>query len=552
MHNIVVTIVDEAQPSIAITGGSVAVGGWHRGDQDVSLYASDATGVKLVEVVIDGHKGGGAPGQCNDWTPRPCEDLARRVSLPGSLFRGDGRHTVIVRAYDGASNVRDIQREVLIDNTAPPQPVELAVEGGDGWRAANAFSVTWRNPVQAAAPITAARYRICPASNAIGDAKGCVHGIAKGRNVEQLEGIGVPRPGDWRLTIWLEDEAGNTDAERSITIRGLRFDNDAPELVFEAQRSSDPTRVRVFAGDKTSRIGGAWIEARRRGEGAWRSLETTIDGKGFSATLDDERLPKGRYELRARARDLAGNERTIDEDSDGRPATRDLPLRLGTSLAVGRPTRVRARGTNGKRRYRTKLVAKPRARFGRTIPLSGRLTMPGANPLAGAAIEVWERVKLPNAQWKRAGQLRTSAAGRFRFKALRGPSRILRFRYPGTATIRARSTEVDLRVRAATSMKVTMSRVVNGEEVRFRGRLKGRQTGETGKLIYLQVYSRGRWATFATPRANKRSGQWNVPYRFTATRGTVTYRFRALIPRESMFPYETGKSRSVRVIVRGL
>jgi hypothetical protein len=129
---------------------------------------------------------------------------------------------------------------------------------------------------------------------------------------------------------------------------------------------------------------------------------------------------------------------------------------------------------------------------------------------------------------------------------------VLRFRYPGTETIRAQSSEVDLRIRAATSMRVTARRVVNGEEVRFYGRLKGRQLGGIGKLLHLQVYTRGRWSTFATPRANRRTGAWRIPYRFTATRGTVDYRFRALVPREPSFPYETGTSRAVRVTVRGL
>ena len=178
--------------------------------------------------------------------------------------------------------------------------------------------------------------------------------------------------------------------------------------------------------------------------------------------------------------------------------------------------------------------------------------MPGANPLAGAEVEVWERIKLPAAGWRRVSVLRTSRTGRFRFKALRGPSRTLRFRYPGTATIRSRSTQIDLGVRAKTSFRANRSRVVNGEEVRFHGRLKGRQTGETGKLLYLQVYTRGRWSTFATPRANRATGLWSEPYRFSATRGLVRYRFRALIPRETSFPYETGRSRSVRVTVRGL
>ena len=116
-----------------------------------------------------------------------------------------------------------------------------------------------------------------------------------------------------------------------------------------------------------------------------------------------------------------------------------------------------------------------------------------------------------------------------------------RFRYPGTATIRSRSTQVDLGVRAMTSFRVTAIRVVNGEEVRFHGRLRVGRPGDTGKLLHLQVYTRGRWSTFATPRANRETGLWSVPYRFSATRGLVRYRFRVLIPREARFPYETGR-----------
>jgi hypothetical protein len=103
-----------------------------------------------------------------------------------------------------------------------------------------------------------------------------------------------------------------------------------------------------------------------------------------------------------------------------------------------------------------------------------------------------------------------------------------------------------------TSFRTNRSAVVNGEEIRFHGRLKGRQPGTLGKLLHLQVYTRGRWSTFATPRANSVSGLWSQAYRFSATRGLVRYRFRVLIPREASFPYETGTSRSLRVTVRGL
>ena len=85
-------------------------------------------------------------------------------------------------------------------------------------------------------------------------------------------------------------------------------------------------------------------------------------------------------------------------------------------------------------------------------------------------------------------------------------------------------------------MKVTKRHVVNGEEVRFHGRLKGRQTGDTGKLIHLQVYTRGRWSTFATPRASRERAPGASPYRFTATRGTVTLSVPGLDPARVDFP----------------
>jgi hypothetical protein len=255
--------------------------------------------------------------------------------------------------------------------------------------------------------------------------------------------------------------------------------------------------------------------------------------------------------VRARAVDHAGNERTTDRRADGEPLALTLPLRITTRLVAGRPKRVRARGSRGARRYRIVLVDRPQSRYGRTIPLRGRLTTPGANPLAGREIEVFELATIPGATWRRIATVATSRTGRFTFKALRGPSRILRFRYPGTETIRGRSAEVSLRVRAATSLRASRRNVVNGEEVTFRGRLKG-QPIPPGKLVELQAYSRRRWLTFATPRANRLSGLWSHRYRFAATRGNVRYRFRARVPRETGYPYETGTSATIRVSVRGL
>jgi hypothetical protein len=241
-------------------------------------------------------------------------------------------------------------------------------------------------------------------------------------------------------------------------------------------------------------------------------------------------LPRGRYELRARAVDRAGNERSTQAMADGERATRTLPLRIATRLAVGAPKRIRARDAKGKVRIRTVLQMSPRTRYGRTIPIRGRLTMPGGNPLAGADVEVWERIKLASADWRRVSVLRTTRTGRFRFRALRGPSRTLKFRYPGHRNDPLAHDAGGARRSRDDHVPRQPDRVVNGEEIRFHGRLKGRQRGETGKLLYLQVFTRGRWSTFATPRANRATGVWSEPYRFSATRGLVRYRFRVLIP----------------------
>ena len=546
LKDVIVTVNEGIPPAVAITGGSVTAGGWRSGNQDVHYSASDPTGIRGVEVFVDGQLRGVAGGSCNDWSARPCEDAGGGFPLLGQYFAGDGQHTVTLRAVDAAGNAQVATRDVRIDHAAPAQPINALLLGADAWRSTNLFTLQWRNPGQTAAPIGGVRYTICPVRD---PRAACAPSEQRARSIQSLVDLKVPGPGEWRVKLWLEDEAGNADPERSVTVSGLRFDDTPPELAFEEPSSSNPTRISVRASDKTSGIGEASIEVKRRRENAWRSLATAITPDGFSASLDDETMPKGSYELRARAKDLAGNERSTQDQLDGQPATRALPLRIRTRLTVGKLKRVRTRRARGK--YRTILVVRPRARYGLTIPLTGRLTTPGANPLAGANVEVWRRVKLPSAIWQRIGQVKTTRTGRFRFKALRGPSRTLRFRYPGTATIRATSKEVDLRVRAVTSLKVTQARVVNGEEIRFHGRLKGRQYGETGKLIHLQVYTRGRWSTFATPRANRATGAWSLPYRFTATRGRVRYRFRAVVPRETSFPYETGVSRSVPVTVRG-
>jgi hypothetical protein len=248
--------------------------------------------------------------------------------------------------------------------------------------------------------------------------------------------------------------------------------------------------------------------------------------------------------VRARARDHAGNERSTETT----PMSITLPVRLETELAVGRSKMVRAGVRNRRRRV---LIRKPRARYGRPIKLTGRLMSPGGNPLVERDVEIFERLKLPGTAWRPIATVRTGRSGRFRFRALPGPNRLLRFRYAGTPTVQGATSVVVLRIRATSGMRVSRRSVVNGDEVVFRGRVQGQPIPPTGKLLQLQVFSRGDWLTFATPRANAQ-GRWRYRYRFTATRGVTRYRFRVRLPREAGYPYFPGISKTVGVKVTGL
>jgi hypothetical protein len=293
------------------------------------------------------------------------------------------------------------------------------------------------------------------------------------------------------------------------------------------------------------------LEIQREGTPTWTELPVSVSSDGFSAQIDDGELPDGRYLVRAHVTDAAGNVRTITTMPDGLVAALMLPVRIKTRLAVGHVKRVARKSRHGKKRYRRILVTRPRSRYGRTVRVNGRLTTPGANPVAGAPVEVWQQIELPGAPWTRIAEIRTSRTGRFTFRALRGPSRLLRFRYAGTATIRSRTSIVDLRVSARSSLRVDRHRVLNGDFVTFRGRVHGRPLPAGGKLVELQVFSRRQWRTFAQPRADAATGRWLYRYRFEAITGRVQFRFRARIRKEATYPFELGTSRRVRVTVRG-
>lgn len=531
--NVVVRVQDFSQPGLGLVGGGLAGGGWLRGVQGIAFDASDNVGIRETRVRVDGQEIAARGKPCDYSLRVPCPQGGDHYTIDTATARPDGAHTLTAEAVDSAGNAGQLSRTVLIDNSPPAQPLEVTVDGGQEWRSRNDFRLAWRNPPpDGGAPIAGAAYELCPA-----DGGACETVRRDGNELTRLDGIRVPRAGEYVVRVWLRDEAGNEDKKTAGQPVRLRLDDEAPELAFDGPDPSDPVRVAVRVSDRTSGIAGGEIELRRRGSQAWRPLDARLDGGHLVGHLPDETLPDGTYELRARAFDRAGNERSSDRRADGQRMEVTLPARTKTFL--------RARIAKSDRRGRS------RVRFGRRARIAGRLTSAGRGPIAGASVVVLQMPRRDGATFTQLATVTSSRTGRFSYRAPAGTTRTLRFRHPGSPTIRPATRDVPLRVAASTTFGVSERFALNGETVTFSGRLRSGPVPAAGKIVELQARVRHHWRTFATSRTDAQ-GLWRYAYRFDGTRGRQVYTFRARVPREAEYPYEVGHSGRRRVTVVGL
>lgn len=232
-----------------------------------------------------------------------------------------------------------------------------------------------------------------------------------------------------------------------------------------------------------------------------------------------------------------------------------LPLRASTVLQAGvvktRTVRRRVRRHGRRRVTRDRVdILRPsaRVRFGGQTPVQGRLENAAGQPIAGAEIQVFSRSSVTPEQL--VGVVGTDAQGRYSYMAPADASRTLRFVYNGSAVTLPAQREVTLFVRAASTIRVNRRRLVNGQAVRFGGQVRSLPTPPAGKLVELQVVLSGRWQTFRTTTTDP-NGRWSVRYRFRRSCGILHYRFRARLPAEAGYAFETWRTQVVTVRVRG-
>ena len=546
-----ITVVDPLLPSVQILQDTAfTLGQWVRGEQTVNYDAADNVGVKVARAVVGGAAFGEHWRGCYYAQQTPCPNGPGAIRVDTGVL-GEGTQTLAVTADDAAENVAaSTPVTVRVDNTAPGA-VPLQVEGGEAWRNQNDFDLTWENPdVGDRAPIASAHYRLCRA-----DGNGCADGSQSGAGIRRLADLHMPAPGEWQLRLWREDAAGNQEPANASVPVTLRFDPEPPQLGFEPPPASDPTLVSVLVTDQVSGLAAGQIELSREGSGVWQGLPTKQESSRLLARIDDAALPPGTYLLRATARDHAANQNSTDKWVDGRPVAVNLPLRMPTALragVIGRRTERTTVERGGKRRRVRREVPtfEPSARvsFGRQVTIGGRLENRDGQPLPDAEVQILSRSATSPEQL--VGALRTDAQGSFTYVTPASSTRTLRFVYHGTPLTLPTASEVSLFVPAASSIRARPRHVRNGQAVHFVGRLRSLPPPAAGKLIELQVVLSGQWQTFRTTLTDAQGG-WRVPYRFRRTCGVTRYRFRARLPAEAGYPFETGLTRPIRIKVRG-
>ena len=414
LYSAVVTLQDDSAPGIASIGGSLWSDGWKRATQTLAFHAEDNSGIKQTAVLVDGQ----VLTSTNAWV---------RLHTHGAVSTGRGHLSDQyagdqrgVRSPKCASPSRRPAIRERCRGDGARQPPPGAPRGDGGWRQGPQGSEL---VCDAAAESTSraancrGRGELCPASGS----SGCVRGSKDGAGITAVTAIEVPRAGDWKLTLWLRDQAGNETQTNAAAPVRLRYDDEAPSAVFAPIDSKDPTRLVVQASDGVSGIGSGSVEIRPQGSETWASIAATVDGGRLVATLPDEQLPDGVYELRGHAVDRAGNERTTTALADGTAMTVTLPVRAKTALTGGRRRVVKRAGrtvatlqpvvSNGvwapssPARPARRRPGPPDARRAADYPRTDRAARRGMAARAHAAhVAGWD-LSLPN------GQARPSADG---------------------------------------------------------------------------------------------------------------------------------------------
>ena len=381
-----VFVDDQVAPSVAAPSGPLTDNtGWQAGNREVTLEASDVTGIRALRVgettlsALPGAVGGcGEVGVGIAYSyPTPCAG-SRGVNGPQTFavdtrLIANGTSQLKGHAFDTAGNEGESSQFVVrVDNEAQASP---SVVTGDGaW--SNAATGSW--DVQAAAetdraPIAAMDIEVCVPAGCTTDTIGSPS-VAVNR--ELPEGLSTARA---RST----DTAGNVSGWSAPV--EVRRDRRAPSVTVSAPGGpvapGEEVAPTLTSSDGLSGVASQKLEYRVD-DGAWEPVDGSVTATGV------------RLRFRGIATDQAGNEATV-ETGDIRVAAPVRPgvvsvkaTRRGRTLRVTGRVRPKADPGRIRIRVRKRRVLRPQVqangRFRVTFRARGRLPATIAVSYAGS------------------------------------------------------------------------------------------------------------------------------------------------------------------------
>jgi hypothetical protein len=125
VYDATVTLSDSTPPTIGPFTGTLASGGVQTGTQTLSFPVSDSTGIKELDVTLDGQPLPGSPGaqSCDYTNPTPCPSLATQTYTVNTTALTVGQHTIEVKAIDAAGLVSTASQPFTVSTEKPPSSV---------------------------------------------------------------------------------------------------------------------------------------------------------------------------------------------------------------------------------------------------------------------------------------------------------------------------------------------------------------------------------------------------------------------------------------------
>jgi hypothetical protein len=436
-------------------------------------------------------------------------------------------------------------------------PLDLTVEGGEGWRRANDFDLRWSDPpgLLGTTMIAGASLRIVGPG---GYDTGKVY--TRGSGIAALDNVRLPGPGAFTAQVTLRDifgrESGQPDGSAT-----LRLDDLPPTVAFLPPSQgvlSASGAVAATVSDPHSGPAAGGVEIRRVDSDRWDALASRLEPGSpggvaqLVATLPG-RVDPGAYVLRAEATDGVGNDAstTMLAEGGGEPAE---PLSdAGASRRAshaGSKTRLFAR-----LRWRRRRGPRISVPFWAAATLSGRLLDADGAGLAGRRLRVVSRPSRGALSGRRVATVATGAHGGFKLALPSGPSRRITVSFAGDGGLAAsRRPALALRVRGGVSLHAAPRALQTGESVRLWGRVdaRGAPLPRRGKLVAIQYYEQDsrRWRPVLVVRSDH-GGRFHSAYRFRYISGSASIRLRAVALAEERWPYAPGVSRPLTVRVSG-